>query len=223
MTCTSEWNPAPAVITWAVDGSQRCVSLLFFLLFKLPSLEKKKKPSDILEGRLHQQSGETHLTVPPPPPCPFVLLRRGGLLHLNLFSQQRPSVMGRKVLKFLKTFGFIRCEKPRLPSRPLPCSTSFHLHGSAFPWLLAAGPFCSAYSYCTDLFHQTLTWGYGCDHMLILLSFFRPHCAPMPPRSPLGCSCFTLALSIIIFSRFMEISRFFPNILIFELPNSLKM
>lgn len=188
----------------------------FSLLFKPPSLKKISLKAGYISSP-ERHTWQSLLLLP----APFVLLRRGGLLHLNLCSQQRPSVMGRKVLKFLKTFGFIRCEKPRLPSRPLPCSTSFHLHGSAFPWLLAAGPFCSAYSYCTDLFHQTLTWGYGCDHMLILLSFFS---APTVLPCLLGVPLAALVLHLLYKSLFLvDLRRFFPNILIFELPKPLKM
>lgn len=72
------------------------------------------------------------------------------------------------------------------------------------PLTFAAAPFCSAYSHCTDSFHQTLTWAYECDHMAQPPpNPTPPHCPPSPPGVPsIGCSSFTLAIQIIIFTWF---------------------
>lgn len=138
------------------------------------------------------------------------------------FSQQRPSVMGKQVSRFLKTFQFIRCEKPRLPPRLPPCSTLLSSSPLLLPLTAAAAPFCSAYSHCTDSFHQTLTWGYECDHMLIPPPSLS-HCAPMPrTSSSIGRSSFTLAIWFIIFSGFKAIFSL-KTIFILNLPEPLKM
>lgn len=181
------------------------ITAFFSPLFKPPSL-KKKNPADFLEGRLHQQSGETHLTVPPPPPCPLCFTAARGITAPKSFFPAAALGYGKKGIEIPEDFWVHSMWKATfaLPSAPL-----LHVLSSSrlrFPltsrcWSLLLSLFLLYWLVPSDSDLRLWVWSHADSSFF----FFRPHCAPMPPRSPLGCSCFTFALSIIIFSRFKEI------------------
>lgn len=137
MTCTSEWNAAPALITVAHRVPYHCYSscppwkkACRFPWRKFPSAVRRDTPDSA-------SSSDSSTSASFVPLC---FTAATGITAPKPFSQQRPSVVGKQVSKFLTTFQFIPCEKLHLPPCLLPCSTSFHLHHSFFPWLLLPLP-----------------------------------------------------------------------------------
>lgn len=162
----------------------------------------EKRSADFPEGRLHQQSRETHLTVPPPPTplppppsCPFVLLRWQGLLHLNLFFPAAAALSsGKTGIEIPEDFWVHSMWKSCWLLRLLLCSTSFHLHGSFFPWLLLLPP--SAQLILIVLTRFIRLWP---GVISVITCWFSPPplrtvlpCLPVAPS--IRCSCFTLAI-----------------------------
>lgn len=138
MTCTSEWNAAPALITVAHSVPYHCYSSCpswkkasRFPWRKVPSAVRRDTPDSASSSSDSSTSASF---------MPLCFIAAMGITAPKSFSQQRPSVVGKQVSKFLTTFQFIPCEKPHLPPCLLPCSTSFHLHHSFFPWLLLPLP-----------------------------------------------------------------------------------
>lgn len=119
MTCTSVWNPAPASIPGAVDGSQRCASLLFCYSSQPPWKRARSFPWRPVTSEV----GETHLTDPPRRHrAPFFNCARGITAPKSSFpAAAPPRLMGKSYWnssRLLGSFDVKSCVGPlaRSPS-----------------------------------------------------------------------------------------------------------
>lgn len=93
-----QWSPGQLM---ARSVAYHC---FFFLCYSSRPPWKKKRPADFLEGRLHQQSGETHLTVPPPPPCPLCFIAARGITAPKSFFPAAALGYGKKGIEIPEDF-----------------------------------------------------------------------------------------------------------------------
>lgn len=192
MTCTSEWNPAPVVITWAVDGSQRCVSLLFLCYSSRPPWKKAcrfpwRQVTSAVRGDTPDSPSSSSL------PLCFIAAR--GITAPKSFFPAAALGYGKKGIEIPEDFSVHSMWKAAfaLSSAPL-----LHVLSSSrlrFPltsrrWSLLLSLFLLYWLVPSDSDLRLWVWSHADSSFF----FSPPHCAPMPPRSPLGCSCFTFAL-----------------------------
>lgn len=209
-----QWSPGQLM---ARSVAYHC----FFFAVIQAALPEKKKPADFLEGRLHQQSGETHLTVPPPPPCPLCFTAARGITAPKSFFPAAALGYGKKGIEIPEDFWVHSMWKAAfaLPSAPL-----LHVLSSSrlrFPltsrcWSLLLSLFLLYWLVPSDSDLRLWVWSHADS------SFFFSALTVLPCL--LGVPLAALVLHLLYQSLFLvDLRRFFPNILIFELPKPLKM
>lgn len=103
----------------------------------------------------------------------FFFVRQKGIIEPKSFFPAADLGYGKKYQNSWGILGAFNV-KSSLPSCLLSSSLT-HSYSAPHPFIFHADsplsshfpPLFSAFSYCTDLAKQFLTWGYGCDHMLI--------------------------------------------------------
>lgn len=113
------------------------------------------------------------LTVPPCSFFTYFFVRQKGIIEPKSFFPAADLGYGKKYQNSWGMLGAFNV-KSSLPSCLLSSSLT-HSYSAPHPFIFHADSplsshfptLFSAFSDCTDLVQQFLTWGYGCDHMLI--------------------------------------------------------